>query len=325
MAKKYLDENGLLYFWGKLKGYFQAKEAGKGLSTNDLTATLKTNYDAAYTHSQATHAPADAEKNVNADWNSASGDSQILNKPTIPDQLSDLSDDATHRLVTDTEKSTWNGKQAALGFTPVPDTRKVAGKTLTADITLAKADVGLGNVDNTSDANKPVSTAQATAIGLKLDTSAYTANDVLTKVKTVDGTGSGLDADLLDGKHSSDFILASAKGAANGIASLDANGLIPSTQLPSFVDDVIELVGILATAPATCATGDHYFNTTDAKFYTATGPNTWGTGADPARDVIYVDISSDISYRWGGSTMVQITSSDVVAITNGEIDTVVAS
>jgi hypothetical protein len=28
----------------------------------------------------------------------------------IPDQLSDLSDDATHRLVTDTEKSTWNGK-----------------------------------------------------------------------------------------------------------------------------------------------------------------------------------------------------------------------
>jgi hypothetical protein len=29
---------------------------------------------------------------------------------TIPDQLSDLSDDATHRLVTDTEKSTWNGK-----------------------------------------------------------------------------------------------------------------------------------------------------------------------------------------------------------------------
>lgn len=37
----------------------------------------------------------------------------------------------------------------------------VAGKT--GAVTLAKADVGLGNVDNTSDANKPVSTAQATA------------------------------------------------------------------------------------------------------------------------------------------------------------------
>lgn len=33
--------------------------------------------------------------------------------------------------------------------------------------TLAKADVGLSNVDNTSDANKPVSTAQQTALNLK--------------------------------------------------------------------------------------------------------------------------------------------------------------
>lgn len=32
----------------------------------------------------------------------------------IPDELSDLSDDATHRLVTDSEKSTWNGKQDML-------------------------------------------------------------------------------------------------------------------------------------------------------------------------------------------------------------------
>ena len=33
---------------------------------------------------------------------------------------------------------------------------------------LTKAAVGLGSVDNTSDANKPVSTAQATAIGAKV-------------------------------------------------------------------------------------------------------------------------------------------------------------
>jgi len=36
----------------------------------------------------------------------------------VPDSLSDLLGDATHRTVTDTEKSTWNGKQSALGFTP---------------------------------------------------------------------------------------------------------------------------------------------------------------------------------------------------------------
>lgn len=33
-----------------------------------------------------------AEVNVNADWNSTTGDSQILNKPTVPSELSDLSD-----------------------------------------------------------------------------------------------------------------------------------------------------------------------------------------------------------------------------------------
>lgn len=38
--------------------------SGKGLSTNDLTATLKANYDAAYTHSQSAHAPSNAERNV---------------------------------------------------------------------------------------------------------------------------------------------------------------------------------------------------------------------------------------------------------------------
>jgi hypothetical protein len=36
----------------------------------------------------------------------------------------------------------------------------------------------------------------------KLDSSGYTAADVLTKIKTVDGTTSGLDADLLDGQDS---------------------------------------------------------------------------------------------------------------------------
>jgi hypothetical protein len=36
----------------------------------------------------------------------------------------------------------------------VPNTRQVAGHALSADVTLAKGDVGLGNVDNTSDTTK---------------------------------------------------------------------------------------------------------------------------------------------------------------------------
>ena len=55
-AKGYLTEHQNIS--GKVD-----KVDGKGLSTNDLTNTLKANYDTAYTHSQSTHAPSNAQKN----------------------------------------------------------------------------------------------------------------------------------------------------------------------------------------------------------------------------------------------------------------------
>lgn len=50
-------------------------------------------------------------------------------------------------------------------LTPTDQVTSVAGKQ--GVVSLVKADVGLSSVDNTSDANKPVSTAQAAAIGAK--------------------------------------------------------------------------------------------------------------------------------------------------------------
>lgn len=55
----------------------------------------------------------------------------------------------------------------ALSYPTAPVT-SVAGKT--GVVTLVKADVGLGSVDNVSDVNKPVSTAQAALIGTKVNT-----------------------------------------------------------------------------------------------------------------------------------------------------------
>lgn len=49
--------------------------------------------------------------------------------------------------------------------------------------------------------------ATTTQVNTKLDSSAYTATDVLSKVKTVDGVNSGLDADLLDGKQGNEYAL----------------------------------------------------------------------------------------------------------------------
>lgn len=54
-----------------------------------------------------------AEPNVQSDWNAVAGDAAIINKPTIPTSLSELSEDSNHRLVTDAEKANWD---AAIGF-----------------------------------------------------------------------------------------------------------------------------------------------------------------------------------------------------------------
>ena len=156
------------------------------------------------------------------------------------------------------------------------------------DLALVKGDVGLGNVDNTSDANKPVSTAQQTALDLKANaanptftgtvtvpdgalaiadtnglqaaldakqpldadltalaaagnsavlaattasfltadetkldgieagaTADQSAAEILAALLTVDGAGSGLDADLLDGQSSAAFETAGAAAAAS--------------------------------------------------------------------------------------------------------------
>jgi len=59
--------------------------------------------------------------------------------------------------------------------------------------------------------------------GAKLDlieagaTADQTAAEILTAIKTVDGTGSGLDADLLDGQHAADIISSASAAASNNI------------------------------------------------------------------------------------------------------------
>lgn len=72
---------------------------------------------------------------------------------------------------------------------------------------------------------------------------------------------------------------AANKGVANGYASLDAGGKVPSTQLPSYVDDVEEYTN-LAAFPATGEVGK-----------------------------LYVALDTNALYRWSGSTYVVITGS----------------
>lgn len=88
---------------------------------------------------------------------------------------------------------------------------------------------------------------------------------------------SGVTSDIqtqLDAKLAS-----SLKGEANGIAELDENGLVPSSQLPSYVDDVLEF-------------------SSKSSF-----PSAGETGK------IYVALDTNLTYRWSGSAYVEISPS----------------
>lgn len=105
---------------------------------------------------------------------------------------------------------------------------------------------------------------------------------------TVDNTGRKLII-----KSEMDTALASkvntsAVGAASGIAELDANGKVPSSQLPSYVDDTIE--------------GYLY----DGRWYSDSSHTTEVAGETGK---IYIDLDTNKTYRWSGSTFVEISES----------------
>lgn len=72
-------------------------------------------------------------------------------------------------------------------------------------------------------------TALNTDIGNRVLSSTYTGLDILTKIKTVDGTGSGLDADLLDGLNSS------SANAISTIVARDSSGNFAANQITATV------------------------------------------------------------------------------------------
>lgn len=81
-------------------------------------------------------------------------------------------------------------------------------------------------------------------------------------------------------------IRATAKGAANGVAELDENGMVPSSQLPGYVDDVLEY-NSMSDFPVTGTSGK-----------------------------IYIALDTNLTYRWGGSSYVEISKSLALGTTS---------
>ena len=83
--------------------------------------------------------PTIPDAQVQSDWDESdsSDPSFIKNKPTIPGELSDLSDDATHRTVTDAEKTAWDGKatvkqMSVTDYEALPESEKMNEKVIYA-------------------------------------------------------------------------------------------------------------------------------------------------------------------------------------------------
>ena len=90
-----------------------------------------------------------------------------------------------------------------------------------------------------------------------------------------------------DKSQLTNYIPTSEKGTTNGVATLDESGKVPSSQLPSFVDDVIESNNFAAL------------------------PETGEAGK------IYVTLDTNKTYRWGGSAYVEISASLALGETTG--------
>lgn len=95
-------------------------------------------------------------------------------------------------------------------------------------------------------------------------------------------------------------IQSTEKGANSGVATLDSVGKVPASQLPSYVDDVIE---------------GYYYN---GAFYEDSSHTQQIT---PATGKIYVDLSTEKAYRWSGSVYVEISQGTVVTTATGTIST----
>lgn len=141
-------------------------------------------------------------------------------------------------------------------------------------VNITKENIGLGNVDNTADADKPISTPQQNALNNKVPKTTTVNGHALSDNVTI------TKYDIQLGNVTNDAqVKRSEMGTANGVATLDEAGKIPSAQLPSYVDDVNE-----------------YDSRQNFPMFGETGK-------------IYVDTATNKTYRWSGTMYVEISAS----------------
>ena len=179
----------------------------------------------------------------------------------------------------------------------VPSTVSVSNKLLVASDLSTKADKVSGatdndialldNTGNLKDSNKKLSDYQE-----KLTDGNGVAIDASNNI--------GLDISYLTASRVG-YIPATEKGAHSGVAELDATGKVPSSQLPSYIDDVIDGYYYDATHFYAQKVVDAYYNTGDNQFYEDSAFTTLIT---PVTGYIYKDVPTGDTYEWDGTAYV---------------------
>lgn len=194
---------------------------------------------------------------------------------------------------------------------------------MTADLEAVKVDVNQNKEDVRS--LRSTQTTQGESINTLKKTVSDNKSELANSI-------SGVQKDLTAFKNT--------KGTADGLAPLDENGQVPSQHLPGYVDDVLEFGGIANNITAQMASlnkkstdegcqviyngGPNAFvlayttKSTDGELETVTYYNNWidadlfgeagYNGVTPHTGKIFMDVTTNKTYRWSGTTLAVIGS-----------------
>lgn len=210
-----------------------------------------------------------------------------------------LGDSASDTRVPSTKLLNTITSTLVVGVQNAQDSADSAYDKANAAIPKSKIDTG---IDGTETAHDAVPSVGATVTYVKSQRTAIdgSINSVSGRVTTLETWKNGI----------------GNKGAANGVAGLDSTGKVPSTQLPSYVDDVIDLINFVSSNPTSGMTiGNKYYNTTSKKIFTATSTSA-GVESTPETGKIYINTSNNKTYRWSGTTMAEISASLALGTTS---------
>lgn len=354
MAKKYLDDNGLLYLWGKIKaafvgdinydsstGYVTKTKNGStsnvvaiptGVSPSSTTpkmdGTASTGSESAFARGDHVH-PTDTSRASSSHTHGAITNDGLVSSSSglggfkdiaVNDHImlasagtgkicaANLTFDGSTTTQALTKKGTWAtfNNYTHPAYTANSAAAVKVGNDATGHVVIGSAltasDVGAVPTSRTVNSKALSSNITLYATDIELSSSKNTTVSTAIVNITTD----------LNGKVDS-----SAVGQADGVCPLDSNGVVDSSYLPSYVDDVIE---------AYARSGQ----TALSQNWLATGSAS-GTVIVPEAGKIYVlmadsgDYSANTQFRWGGTAYVKLNDGGVSSITNAEIDTIVAS